>query len=522
MVNDELELMGDVSFGPRWEKVSSSSEDSFSKIYKTSDESAPSAVRALAKGFKSEDGKVRSKQYEDKSVSLYNAAECVVPPYNMHYLAKLYDASSFHATAVDAKIDNTVGLGYRWDHSYLAKELREKAESSKTADKLRKVDAKLEALKRQLQARLDGFNNLDEFDEVLVKVLKDRHCTGNGYFEIARDVEGNIQYLGHIPSKDVRIRRARDGFVQTVNNENIFFRNFGDRETENPFLDDDNPNELIHIKFYSPVDDYYGIPEIISAAQALAGIEFSQRFNIDYFENKAVPRYIIKTKGIKLSPDQQKELLKFFETNTKGVSHRTVMVPLPAGQDKDIDFHAVETGRQDASFTEYIKLNLQLILSRHRVPQGRVGMTSAATSAAESAATEKTFKETVCRPEQRLLEKKLGKVFKEITDLFEFKLNEFTLTDEDQQSQIHERYLRWGVEVPDEVRTELGKPPRADGKGGEPVDTKTVGLAQKQAEEKAQAYETRTRDQNRNANKPDSPSNSATRRTQGSGTNPNK
>ena len=510
-------LAGEVKFGRLYEAKGANEHDAFSKIYKPKDKDCPSFV----KGFVNDKGDGGSKQYEDEGVSLYNAANVAVPPYNMTHLAKLYDASSFHATAVDAKIDNTVGLGYVWEMTHVAKEIKDKAETSKTKDKLKKVSGKLEEVRRDLDDLINSMNSTDELEEILVKILKDRHTTGNGYMEIGRTVQGKINYIGHIPSKDVRVRRSRDGFVQVVNNKNIFFRNFGDRKTANPFKDDSNPNELIHWKFYSPVDDYYGVPEIISASQALAGIEFAQRFNIDYFENKAVPRYIIKTKGIKLSDQQQKDLLQFFETNTKGSSHRTVMVPLPAGQDKDIDFHPVETGRQDASFTEYIKLNLQIILSRHRVPQGRVGITSASTSAAESAASEKTFKETVCRPEARLIEKKFNKVIKELTDLFEFKLNEFTLTDEDQQSQIDERYLRWGVKVPDEIRNTLGMQPRADGEGMEPVDTRTVGLAQNKAEDKAQAYKTRTRDAERTSHSPDSASNSSTRRVQGQGSNPN-
>ena len=523
----DTKLMGSIKFGDIV-KGAVSEDDPFAKKYKPSDNDAPPII----KGFKSTDGKLQSKQYEEEGVDLYNAAECAVPPYNMDYLAKLYDASSFHATAVDAKIDNTVGLGYEWLYSHEADQLREKAETSKTSNKLRKLDNELDQKRRDLEEMVDSFNNIDELDEILAKMLKDRHTTGNGYIEIGRNSDGSVGYIGHVPSKSVRIRRGRDGFIQTVSHKNIFFRNFGDRKTPNPLGDDDNPNELIHFKFYSPVDDFYGVPEIISAVQAIAGIEFAQRFNIDYFENKAVPRYIIKTKGIKLTPTQQENLLKFFETNTKGIAHRTVMVPLPAGQEKDIDFHPVETGRQEASFTEFIKLNLQIILSRHRVPQGRAGLSTASSSAAESSASEKTFKETVCRPEQRLIEKKLNRVVKELTDLFVFKLKEFTLTDEDQQSQIDERYLRWGVKVPDEVRVSLKLPPRADGKGGQPVDQMAMAefaqeaaaktqLAQQKAEAKAQQYETRTRDQERNSQSPDSSSNSNTRRTQGSGANPN-
>ncbi len=54
---------------------------------------------------------------------------------------------------------------------------------------------------------------------------------------------------------------------------------------------------------------------------------------------------------------------------------------------------------------------------------------------------DKTFKEQVCRPAQMILEKKLNKIFEEKTDALTLKFNELTLTDEDTQSKIDERYF---------------------------------------------------------------------------------
>ena len=119
----------------------------------------------------------------------------------------------------------------------------------------------------------------------------------------------------------------------------------------------------------------------------------------------------------------------------------------------------------------------------------------AALSAAIDA--DKTFKEQVCRPEQRILEKKLGKVFSEVTDMFTFKLNELTLTDEDTQSQIDERYLRMQVILPNEVRARWGW---SGIKGGDkPVELKP----QQAADQKATADKSRTRDAERSAKAPD-------------------
>ena len=516
--------MGPMSGRPRilTIKTSMEEEDSFKKEIDLSKNSFFS--KAINDGnFEKLRVTPRAGTKQNLGRTLYNVLEVAEPPYNFDYLSRLYDASSFHASAIDAKIDNTVGLGYYFDFSRTADKLKEEA-AKKSDLRKRKVDVQLEDAKEQLDIILSSFNVEDEFEQTMEKFMKDRFTMGNGYLEVGRDRTGRIAYLGHIPAKNMRIRVARDGYVQFAGEVPIFFRNFGDTKTKDPFGLQTQPNEIIHYRKYSPTDEYYGVPEAVSIIQAISGIEFAQRYNIDYFENKAVPRYIIKTKGVTLDTQQQSDLLKYFETTLKGVSHRTIIVPIPGGQDKDIDFEPVERGQQDSSFDAYIKLNIQIILSRHRVPQARIGLSSAASSQSESKESDRTFKEAVCRPEQKVIEKKLNKAFSELTDLFVFKLKEYALTDEDVQSQIDERFLRWGVVVPDEVREAKGYGPRADGKGSEPVDQRTLtelgnqqAANQQKAENKAQAFETRERDQNRNSNTSDGPASAHSRNAKGEG-----
>jgi capsid portal protein len=394
---------------------------------------------------------------------------------------------------------------------------------------------------------------------------------GNAYIEVGRSKDGNISYIGHVSPIHIRIRKKRDGFVQMVKGKTVFFRNFGDDKTKDPINGDSNPNELIHIARYSPIDDYYGVPESTSTITAMAGMKFAEQYNIDFFENKAVPRYIIKSRGLILGDAEQNELLKFFEANLKGQPHRSLYIPVPAGNDKDIDFVPVETGKQDGHFLQYIRDSTQFILSRHRVPQARIGLSSAATSQAESREAEKTFKETVCQPEQRNLEYYFNKIVKELTDLFLFELKEYSLSDEDTQSMIDERYLRWGVVSPDDIRGRMDLGPRPDGRGSEAQDMLSIAVkqaelaleaqkqaakdslaaakvqakaaeqqqannpnavapkpaggspAQAKAENRSQQYQNRTRDQNRNANNPrKNPNNRDGQRSAGEGKPANK
>lgn len=397
-----------------------------------------------------------SRKIEGKDVdgSGYALLNVVQPPYNLDYLAKLNEVSAPHYAAVKAKVANIVALG----HDFVETNKTKRTLDAKDEAGKEKMRRKLSETKDKLMDWLESCNHDDDFAETLIKVWTDYETTGNGYIEIGFTTLGEVGYIGHIPATTMRIRKDRDGFVQMVADKVEFFRNFGHHDVPNPIDGQSDANEVIHLKKYSPTGNYYGIPDIVAARNAVAGNEFAAKFNLDYFENKAVPRYVIVIKGATLSNTAERNILEFFQTNLKGQNHRTLYVPLPADEtDRKTEFkmEPVEAGTQDASFNNYKKGNLNEILMAHRVPISKVGMAEGV-SLAVARDADKTFKEQVCRPEQRILERKLNKIIREKTDIFELKLNELTLTDEDTLSKMDERYLRWGVIVPNEVRARWG------------------------------------------------------------------
>ena len=223
----------------------------------------------------------------------------------------------------------------------------------------------------------------------------------------------------------MRVRRLRDGFIQLLYGKAVFFRNYGDQETPSPITSqEDRPNEIIHFKKYTPMNNYYGIPDIIAAQNAMTGNELAGKYNIDYFENKAVPRYIITVKGAKLSPESERKLLEFFQVGLKGKNHRSLYVPLPADTpDNKVEFkmEPIEAGQQESSFNTYRKSNRDEILLAHRVPISKIGIPEGVNlSAARDA--DKMFKEQVCRPAQDILEKKLNRIIAEMTDALLIKI----------------------------------------------------------------------------------------------------
>lgn len=427
----------------------------------------------LQKKYEGEDG-TASKYIDPETINGYSLYDLVNPPYDLETLANLYDQSAIHNAAINARVMNTVGLGYEFVETLKARRKIEKAQSG--PDKIQRVRKQLQDLKEDIEQTFEGLNLEETMIETMVRVWQDVLSVGNGYLEIGRNNAGKIGYIGHIPATMVRVRRKRDGFVQISRSNKIqavFFRNFQDKQTSDPINSDPNPNEIIHFKTYSPNNTYYGIPSSVSAAAAIIGDKFAKEYNIDYFENKAIPRYAIILKGAKLSNKSKTELVNYFRNEVKGRNHGTLIIPIPAsiGADTDIKFEKLEAGIQDSSFDKYRKSNRDEILVANRVPAPKVGVYDNA-NLAVSRDADKTFKMQVIGPDQSIIEKKLNRLILEFTDLLEIKLKKIDLVDEDMESRIYDRYLRTEVISPNEVRSKIGFPERGDGDEVLPFPTK--------------------------------------------------
>ena len=361
------------------------------------------ATRALEKRLQGKGAE--TKQLQTEISNMYDVFRVARPPYNQIYLGKLYEQSSYQYAAVNAKVANVVGLGYRFEESTKMKHKLQDTKEKKKLDKMRK---KLAVLKDELEELLNSMNEEELFIETLKRAYSDYQTIGNGYLEIGRNRNGTIGYIGHVPAAYVRVRLARDGFVQILGKDAVFFRNFGDTETADPIGSQAQPNELIHLRNYSPSSTYYGVPDIVSASSAVAGNEYSTRFNLDFFEYRAAPRYMIVSKGAKLSDRSEQRLLEFFQEGLKGKNHRSIYVPLPADDlnfKNDLEIKPIEAGIQDASFEKYKTMNRDEILYANRVPITKLGM-SQGISIAAAKDLNQTFSEQVCTPEKRNLEKR--------------------------------------------------------------------------------------------------------------------
>ena len=121
----------------------------------------------LEKSFTGQ-GDAKSKKLDPLDLTGYSLFQIVQPPYNMLYLAQLYDVSPYHHSAVNAKAANVVGLGYKFDNTWsTTSKIEDVMDQPKKLDKLR---SKLEGMKEDLRSYLESLNSDDSFIENMKKV----------------------------------------------------------------------------------------------------------------------------------------------------------------------------------------------------------------------------------------------------------------------------------------------------------------------------------------------------------------
>ena len=307
-----------------------------------------------------------------------------------------------------------------------------------------------------LEHLFDNCNPEMTFTEVLAAVWTDVECLGNGYIEITRNSRGEIDGFYHVPGTTMRLRGSGEGFLQIREAERRYFRALGAAEENDP-LTGERENEVMHLKKYTPQSSYYGIPDIVAAMSAVVGDKEAREYNIDFFENHAVPRMAIIVEGGQLSDEVLAQIQGYMETEIRGQGHKTLVLDVP-GNDVHIRLEPLTVGvGQDAAFLEYRKANRDEVLMVHRVPPSKITIVENA-NLANSQDQDKTFREQVVRPEQRRIEYRLNRMIREQMGVgdWRFEFVEMDLSEAMQEAQIAAIYAKIGAWTPEEIRGRVG------------------------------------------------------------------
>jgi PBSX family phage portal protein len=400
----------------------------------------------------------RSKQVPE-DVWDYEKTGAKEPPYNLEALAQFLEINTFHARCCKAKAIVTAGLGFDFV----------------VPEGVASADAKNRAV---LQEFFAYPNEEMTWGEILENALTDFEALGNGYFEVVRNRFGigPPRAIYHVPAVTMRVRKDKRGFIQRRGMKTAYFRKFGTNPTSVDAFDPrdrDKPpgrrrlcHEIIHLKNYHPRSTYYGLPDFLPAMRALVGNKMAGDFNIQFFENNAVPQYAIIVKGGELARGARKRIEEYFRQHIKGQAHKTLFLEVPTeeGEKVDVEIQPLAVEIKDSSFRMFRSDNAEEIRVAHGVPGRLIGLTEKGGlgGSGEGTSQQEIFKYHVIEPKQTRLEYRINNFLIKrgfgIRD-WEIRFREIDVTDEAKVAEIVQKLVHLGVLTINEGRHEMGYKP---------------------------------------------------------------
>jgi len=191
-------------------------------------------------------------------------------------------------------------------------------------------------------------------------LVQDYLVLGNGYLEVRQNRLGGVLRLDHALGKYVR-RGLQDG--------QFYFLEQGVQPVE-------FDTQVIQVMQPDLNQEYYGIPEYISALQSAFLNEAATLFRRKYYDNGSHAGYILHAKGsfTNIDTESLKEALK----RSKGPGNfRSLFVQTPDGKDNEIKIIPIAQLGASDEFLGIKGTSRDDILAAHRTPPQILGIVPA-------------------------------------------------------------------------------------------------------------------------------------------------
>ena len=369
------------------------------------------------------------------------------PPYPFDILAKIYTYNGYHTKCINLKASLTVSLGYEIVNS----------------------DTSLSVTQNEEYKRLSSFfeNHFNyagqPFLDTLLAVQTDFEIYGNAFIEVVRNLSGEIVELYHIPAIDIKLKydSAKKKLFAIQSNSGltgVVFAPFGDYK----YARSHNYSEYLFIKNYNPENRFYGIPEYIGSLSSILLDRNASEYNINKFNNNAVPETIITISGARFDKNAKEKISEFFQQKVQGVSNAGRSLILEV-EDENTKFEVKPIGAEikEASF-RYLRLDVRdEIIATHGVPKRLLNMieSSSWNNSSESKNQLKIFQDCIIQPRQTKIENIINRFIicegLGIKNL-KIKLNKLYVDDARSDADYYTKLFNIGVLTTNEIREELG------------------------------------------------------------------
>jgi PBSX family phage portal protein len=352
----------------------------------------------------------------------------------------------------------------------------------KFGNKIPKIERKRKKQDNILYDFFEHCSKDDDFLELCKMMLIDYQTFGWTNIEMTRNKIALPKGLYHVPTETMRIARNLSAImdtdekfmVQIVNNHERVFKIFG-KDKFSIMIEPYTKNvmtEVLFMRNYHVDGGKYGIPNWFPAVKSMVGTDKVAEYNINFFNNEAVPRFAVIVSGGKLDEGTKTSIKNYFKSDLKGVknAHKTLVLTSPKGV--EVKLIPLATDIKDGSFRLYRKDNRDEIITAHGVPHHRIQVLDSGNSGTISPGTifqlDKTYKYSIVLPLQQKIQSVFNRIIRYgfgIEDrVLEFK--ELDIGEDTQKAEVmktiagaHEKYYSIGAMTPNDIMQDLNLQP---------------------------------------------------------------
>lgn len=208
-----------------------------------------------------------------------------------------------------------------------------------------------------LQRLLDAPNRHTTGYDLWEQTVTSLELAGNAYWEIERDPTGRPIAIYSLRPDLVRIvpdvQEYVRGYLYEVNGQSVSL----------------TPDEVIHFRYFNPLDEYYGLGPLAAARHGVIADSYAVAYNTNFFRNGARPHGVLETER-SLSDDSLRRLRAQWEQAHRGSgrAHRIAIL------EEGLAYKPLSLTPQDMEFVAQRRISREEICAAFKVPPAVVGL----------------------------------------------------------------------------------------------------------------------------------------------------
>ncbi|MBS7812362.1 phage portal family protein [Roseococcus pinisoli] len=284
----------------------------------------------------------------------------LAPPYPPTTLERLVQANPSLGPCIDSMETNVDGTGHVIEFEKGDDGEKETDGSVGGADPDKEEAAEHQGHIQRAKSFFEETWPGESFLSLRKKVRRDLENTGNGYMECLSNVKGELVFMRHAPSRNIRLLRLdapvlapvkieRNGvevtmstyirerrFAQIVAGKLLYFREFGatrhlNCETgmwetaEAPVPLDKRATEILHFKLNPDAGSPYGVPRWEGQIPSVIGQRRAEEHNLEFFDSGGMPPILLIVGG-GIATEETRAALEQKFAPKQGGQHRAAIV----------------------------------------------------------------------------------------------------------------------------------------------------------------------------------------------------